>query len=115
MGKTRPTFTDWQMPSHDPNRSQDENLEQFLLADVWLNWWQNRSSQLRDLDGLELIRAISPKMFTDRNEQPRYPQLLTKIVTWLLYLEPPSHACEFVLDVISDSLSQISPQHCSQR
>jgi hypothetical protein len=101
---------DWQMPSHNPNCSQDENLEQFLLADVWLNWWQNRSSQLRDLDGLELIRAISPKMFTDRNEQPRYPQLLTKIVTWLLYLEPPSHACEFVLDVISDSLSQISPQ-----
>jgi Family of unknown function (DUF5724)/Domain of unknown function (DUF4132) len=106
----------WQMPSYDPQLSRDENLPHFLLADVWENWWQERPTNLRDADGLELVRALSPAVLQEtENPHIRYSELLRVILTWLLYLHPPTAtAPEFVLDVISDLFSQISEQEWQQ-
>lgn len=43
------------------NWQLSENYENFPLADVWENWWQQRTPRLRDEDGLELLRMIAPK------------------------------------------------------
>ncbi|MGD1898103.1 MAG: HEAT repeat domain-containing protein [Phormidesmis sp.] len=47
------------LPLYRLKKSREENIEQFPLVQVWLNWWQNRPASLRDEDGLEGIRAIA--------------------------------------------------------
>ncbi|ELS31283.1 MULTISPECIES: DUF4132 domain-containing protein [Pseudanabaena] len=42
-----------------PDISHEENLANLPLAEVWQEWWQNRSPELRDADGYELLRAIA--------------------------------------------------------
>ncbi|MBD2092287.1 DUF4132 domain-containing protein [Microcoleus sp. FACHB-1515] len=51
----------WKFPRINPKLSREENLERLPLSDVWLNWWRDRTDDLRDPDGLELIRAIVPR------------------------------------------------------
>jgi hypothetical protein len=52
---------DWRFARLDPNLSPESNLATLPLSDVWLNWWRDRPTTLRDADGLELIRAIVPQ------------------------------------------------------
>jgi hypothetical protein len=49
----------WQFPAVDNKLSAAENLSRLPLADVWQNWYQGQRA--KDEDGLELMRAISPR------------------------------------------------------
>ena len=51
----------WNFPRYDPRLSHEANLSRLPLNDVWQNWWHDRPSTLRDPDGLELLRAITPQ------------------------------------------------------
>jgi hypothetical protein len=124
---------DWNFPRIDPRLSREENLALLPLADVWENWWQNRSAPLQDEDGLELFRVISPSFerFNEvRNDGTAgatqqqalkqltstfqslarealslcYPHLVQAIADWLLYLHPPQLSMGFVLDAIATLL-----------
>ena len=53
----------WKFPWFQKNLSPTENLARLPLADVWENWYH--SDRPKDEDGLELIRAISPRYKTD--------------------------------------------------
>lgn len=134
---------DWNFPRIDPRLSREENLALLPLADVWENWWQDRSAPLRDEDGLELFRAISPSFerFNEiRHDETagaaqqqqalkqltstfqslaskalslRYPHLVQAIADWLLYLYPPQQSMRFMLDAIA-TLLQIIPVEALQ-
>ena len=46
-------------PSPDFTKPQEENWETLPLADLWLNWWETRPAEMRDPDGLEIVRALA--------------------------------------------------------
>jgi hypothetical protein len=128
----------WEFPRIDPKLSYEENVALLPLADVWENWWQNRTAQLQDKDGLEFLRVIRPsfeRFDRVRNDETggdssqqdalkkltssfqslasesltlRYPHLVQAIADWLLYLHPPQQSIEFGLDAIA-TLLQIIP------
>jgi Family of unknown function (DUF5724)/Domain of unknown function (DUF4132) len=127
----------WGFPNIDPALSSEENLALLPLADVWENWWQSRPALLRDGDGLELLRAISPRFdrfshrFGEENveeAQPQdelqrlassfqslagesltlqYPHIVRTMADWLLYLHSPQQSIDFVLDAIAELLQMI--------
>src|SRR6185503_12415388 len=43
----------------DPKKSAAEDRQHLPLADVWENWWLTRGLELRDPDGMELLRAMA--------------------------------------------------------
>jgi HEAT repeat protein len=120
----------WGFPWPSPTLSQEENLAVLPLADVWENWWQQRSAELRDEDRFELLRAILPDVAKfntliqavdsqdllqsletslenfsdDENETLRYPNQMQAIVRWLLYFHPPEKAQSFLLDALATVL-----------
>lgn len=126
----------WRFPRIDLKRSPEENLERLPLSDVWLNWWHDRSDLLRDVDGLELVRAIAPRL-NHHSDQPRetestqpaslieqvvrdlqahvgqpqpplrYPHQIDHIIRWLLYLHPPEQLFDYCLDAIATLLNTI--------
>lgn len=128
---------DWRFPHIDPKLSMEENLERLPLSDVWLNWWRDRATDLRDVDDLELVRAIVPRFHhrpdpfstsPDSTEQPsltdrvladlhahagetpsslRYERQINSIIQWLLYLHPPEQVFEYYLDAIATFLSTL--------
>jgi hypothetical protein len=127
----------WGFPSIEPKLSQDENLALLPLADVWQNWWQDRTAQLQDEDGLELLRATRPSFepfnhvrndeaggeahqretlkrltvsfqsFASDSLTLRYPHLVQTVADWLLYLHPPQQSIDFVLDAIATLLQTL--------
>jgi hypothetical protein len=125
----------WYLPKVNFNLSREENLALMPLGDIWENWWQNRPAQLRDEDGLELLRAISPDFedFTDTTwedededtphpnlfqalisslETPvvselRYPLVVDTVLEWLLYAHYPQQGIGFVMDAIATLLQHI--------
>lgn len=117
-----------QFSSVDLRLSQSENLANLPLSDVWENWWQQRTPELRDEDGLELLRAIAPtfgkrdqtdgstvensthlqsltttleNLVTLPKESLRYPVLVYSVIRWLIYLYPPEQVSEFILNAIA--------------
>ncbi|MBD1909122.1 DUF5724 domain-containing protein [Leptolyngbya sp. FACHB-8] len=127
----------WKFPQIDPKLSQEQNLERLPLSDVWLNWWRDRDEATRDVDGLELVRAIAPrfnyrpdpygreKTATDQASLPervlselqsqvgqtnsslRYPDQINSIIRWLLYLHPSEQTFVYCLDAITLLLNTI--------
>jgi hypothetical protein len=127
----------WNFLHIDPQRSSEENLERLPLSDVWLNWWRDRDDALRDVDGLELVRAIAPRFndcsdsFDTEKESTnhpslidrvladlqahtgqnlpslRYPHQIDSIVHWLLCLYPPEQIFDYCLDAIATLLNVI--------
>jgi len=118
-----------------PELSQEENLQRFPLAEIWLSWWHERSEDLRDEDGNELLRAIALSLREDlrfsfifgmtkpplwarklRNQfQPqikelRYENLVAPILSWLLWLEMDNIDRDFLLDAAEHTLASID-QH----
>ncbi|MBC7804757.1 MAG: DUF4132 domain-containing protein [Akkermansiaceae bacterium] len=49
----------WNFPTPDLTKTAEQDMERFPLREIVTAFWDNRSSDLRDADGLELIRAQS--------------------------------------------------------
>lgn len=99
-------------------------LKELPLREIWEGWLKARKKSLRDKDGLELYRAQlvnefhSDYSFEEKTtwakrspaRQPlhdllqfdfpklRYPQLVERLLDWLLLLEPPAQANAFLID-----------------
>ena len=124
----------WGFSDIDPRLSRSENFANLPLSDVWENWWQQRTPELRDDDELELFRAISPALehrnqddlsdienqeilnslqITLENlveplfESLQYSYIVRSIVKWLIYLHPPQKSPEFILNAIAQILQVI--------
>src|SRR6185436_18139409 len=46
-------------PHPDPKKPAAEDRQHLPLADVWESWWQARGPELRDADGMELLRTMA--------------------------------------------------------
>lgn len=120
----------WWFPTPNHAKSRDTQLPP--LADIWLDWRNQRSDDLRDPDGLELLRALiwgtfanewqytywktwaqrSPgrrrvaAAFSGGNEPPklRYPLVTLSVLNWLLFLLPTDDS-DYLLDAIETAFA----------
>lgn len=124
----------WGFTRPDPNTPIEKDRENFPLREVWETWWQNRPAAQRDKDGLEILRALAPGHLRTRSihlavgrEVPawiqaiqtelygkphalNYPAQAGLILHWLLRLQAPSGAADFLLEAIERTLSLIPPE-----
>jgi len=96
-------------------------VKRLPLADIWLGWWRNRPSELRDTDGFELLRMMAlvvhehsrsgPQAIeaAGQRHQLRYAWIVDHIMQWLLVGYPPSGAVPFILDALETSLALVPP------
>lgn len=78
------------------------------LRDVWQAWWDTRPAEQRDPDGFELLRTTVPTTASNSREL-RYLRLVTGIIAWLLYLNPPAGASDFLLDAVETQFARVPP------
>ena len=106
--------------------SREENLANLPLVEVWQEWWEGRSTELRDEDGYDLFRVNV--LFFQKNfyfnepipewlkscerflvielEELKYKGLVNTLVNWLVYFYPPN-GIDFLLDAAQFSLATI--------
>ncbi len=114
-------------PYPQEHKSLAEQLEQIPLWDTWFAWWQDRSKQLRDDDGLEVVRAktVFPTEFIRDNDtlakfskklygscdftKLKQKLITTRLVSWFFVIELNSEALDFLLDGFETSLA-LTPQ-----
>ena len=118
-------------PHPDGELPVAEDRERLPLAATWETWWQTRGPELRDDDGLELLRAMARANFLTRSfgaakEAVRQFPVMTEtvfgktpqtekerawmahtIILWLLRLFPPAGAVEFSLAAAENSLALV--------
>jgi hypothetical protein len=116
-------------PHPDPKMPASEDREHLSLAEVWENWERSRGQELRDPDGMELLRALAwfdfsggsyhgpadmVKAFPDAvktvfGEIPddKYERrwITRCVLQWLLRLQPPAGCVEFVLNAAESALA----------
>lgn len=117
--------------------SRAENLQRLPLAEVWQAWWESRPDELRDEDGLELLRAsmaIAPlhsqlpnQSFFFSFEASAEPDWVDElrsqwftavedlqssrvqsIVEWLCYLYPPATTADILLKAAQLTIASIN-------
>ncbi len=115
----------------------DDEAEQATppLNDLWETWWNQRPAELRDTDGLELLRATVAAQFQNNSYagrwhektlasvkaihntvygeaaklQPKHSSVVDKVLQWLLYAHPvPPAAVDFLLDAVESSFARVS-------
>jgi hypothetical protein len=126
----------WDFPSPNrrrPAKGQEKNLP---LANVWCEWLETRSPELRDNDGLELVRAqaLLPACVTNRNPRGmdwadslparktmsdalmgpanlpelKYQRVLGFLLDWLVFLSR-CRATDFLLDALETAQALVPP------
>ncbi|MCC5787726.1 MAG: DUF4132 domain-containing protein [Phycisphaerales bacterium] len=104
--------------SHDDPKSDARTV--LPLADVWLDWLENRRISTRDADDLELVRVwIWSLQYADFLHEVRKhlpgierwsaERAIGNVADWLLAVQQPSGAVDFVLDLLEDGLSEQKP------
>ncbi|MHC4866998.1 MAG: DUF5724 domain-containing protein [Planctomycetota bacterium] len=110
--------------------SLEEDLPRLPLAEVWQDWCAGRGNEMRDEDGLELVRLLvqthlsSPyraKGWWKKGvkalfggsyvEKARYSDHFHSLGLWLVKLEPHGREVVFLLDAAEMSLGLIGPGH----
>ncbi len=119
-------------PNPNPKVPLAEDLEHLPLAETWKNWLQSRGAELRDADGMELLRTLawyhfsSPRYVLNDELSKRYPEAIKlifgddikpnsekpwrirNVLGWLLRLQPTAGGVEFALDAAESSLALVS-------
>lgn len=122
---------DYGFPRPDAKKSAEEDRARLPLVDVWENWWLTRGPDLRDPDGMEILRAIVRFQFCHgsyhdvedigKNHPEATKAVIGKIVTgkrprlwkvrgilnWLIRLHPPKGGVEFALDALESALALV--------
>ncbi|WP_200892473.1 DUF5724 domain-containing protein [Aliterella atlantica] len=113
----------WGFPHPNITQPLEDDIKRLPSREVWETWWHENSSQLRDDDGFELLRALAAltnsnySHFKDaswwQNAQQnlfantdnlRYPHIVLGICRWLIRLYPvPMAAVDFLLDAVTAS------------
>jgi HEAT repeat protein len=118
-------------PQPDPHLPLDQAFPQLPLYTVWESWYQSRPQQLRDPDGLELLRAmVLARLFnsgwhgTGRSiaqvpvELQRhfdlrldfslnYQPIIQGVLAWLVRAHPAEGETDLLLDALEDSVGRI--------
>jgi len=118
-------------PHPDPRKTLAEDREHLPLAEVWENWWPSRGPELRDADGMELLRALAwfeflvgsyrdplemAKLYPDGtktilgeipNEKQRRRWNIGSLLHWLIRLDPPVGGAAFALDATEGALALV--------
>ncbi len=131
----------WGFAHPDRKKSPDTQESKLPLAEIWKSWYSGRAAQLKDDDGLELVRAQlwadlctgwegqrwkvwsqaseSRKKFAEviSGGQPeptlRYPGVVKSVIQWLLYLFPrDSH--DYLLDALEAAYSMVPADDMQQ-
>jgi len=126
----------YQFPIPDARIPATQDVAYLPLADVWIDWWQNHPAEMRDQDGLELLRAIALlamrwndgrdhvfstkkrialSQFGDKNaKKVRYPWTIKHVLAWMLRLDAPAGAAEFLLDAVETSFALVPAEELSK-
>lgn len=112
----------WKFPGPD---HITQNKNRLPLRELWETWWA-RPKELRDADGLELLRVLAglwgyrkeyrfaeidwwqdaiQSLFVDAS-QLRYSTIIQRICQWLL-LYPLAGAVDFLLDAIATTFTSV--------
>ncbi|PSB40389.1 DUF5724 domain-containing protein, partial [Chamaesiphon polymorphus] len=126
----------WKFPLFQNDLSPAENLARLPLADVWENWYHsNRLRDEDDSELIRAIaprycasidrygklteyldystspyyglRTAFDKSFAGIKLDLRYPELVDRIIYWLLYLHPQSQKIEFRLNLLTHVLATL--------
>lgn len=118
----------WGFPVPRPGAALEEDMTRLPLKDVWTDWWRNRPAEMRDKDGLELLRAMTLLLKSPANYLRNIPQWqknaakklfpavdreadrqfsTANIIQWFLCIDPPHNGAEFLLDGIETALSMV--------
>jgi hypothetical protein len=118
-------------PHPDPKIPAAEDRQHLPLAELWESWWRSRGPDLRDADGMELLRAmawydfaIEPyrgpgemvKLFPEAcaavfGEVPSESAIdrwkVRNLLSWLLRLHSPAGSVDFTLDAAESALALV--------
>jgi hypothetical protein len=119
-------------PGPDPAQPPEEDAGRLPLRETWERWYAERPKKLLDRDGLELLRArvwwpqqgrvwkgvvarFGKKwgdylQFATRGLTPqplKHPDLVGKVLDWLLHLHTPLGAVDFLLDAVEASFALV--------
>ena len=109
----------------DRRKPVEEQLEKFILKDVWLNWYDHRPAGQRNADGFEIVRmmfmthwAHGPKWLRERAKEPlridlKYNHLIAPIIKWIVVLRPMA-ASDFLLDQMETLCADIPPEKLAE-
>lgn len=118
-------------PAHiglpNPRADTDIHFEQVPLGRIIREWWQQRPAELRDADGLELVRmwvllhydqkenaaGFFKRLLGRKGDRLKlaYPSLLKQYLVWLLHEFQPARALDFLLDSIEHRLVDYRPEY----
>ena len=118
-----------------PGRFESEaDTRPVPLQEVWERWWVERPADMRDADGLELLRAMvvassqldhplyrqqvpawvltTIALVIGRPQPLNYSSMAHSILYWLLRHQPqPEWAPDFVLDAVETTFALIPQEH----
>jgi hypothetical protein len=121
----------WGFREPDPSQPHEQDLERLPLRDLWQQWYASRPAELKDADGMELIRAsalaglYSSRWLGNHKEigeiekqnqklfdvtldfNLRYLRLVQSILHWLQCAYPIPGEADFLIAALEDSLSRI--------
>ncbi len=110
-----------------PRKSEDAAAADTVpLADVWRSWALQRPDQLRDRDGLELLRALMTEVGGPVWKSPSVERLkgiaqwsrgvhfLFGILEWCIAWDPPAGVPEFLLDGLEESIAALTSADYSE-
>lgn len=130
----------WEFREPSVQKRRDKQREKLPLAETWIGWLNDRPTNLRDVDGLELVRAMlwldachyrntpfqdwiedAPhrKAFVDAftGGEPafelRYKEIVRKVLEWLLFLFPVD-ARDYLLDAMETAFARVPEKDMAQ-
>ncbi|MEQ8845896.1 MAG: DUF5724 domain-containing protein [Phycisphaerales bacterium] len=114
IGQNFPSVSEW---CYDRLDYVSLKLDDLPLRDVWLRWLAERPGELRDDDGLEIVRVWAlttgrttsdwqrqlPAPLSDRNQHQPF-RSFSNLCSWLPLLEPNKNAIEYLVQAAEDTL-----------
>lgn len=128
----------WQLNYHNRDENKQETLEQIRermpLKHILLPWFESRPANLRDADGLELVRASWMLNRLDEELDDDLPKWVAKgfapltrhkaktlkydatshLFGWFKAIFPAVNAGDFLLDGLEESLASLTPEQVSE-
>jgi hypothetical protein len=104
----------------------EEDISNLPLAEIWQRWNEERGAETRDEDGLELLRAwlefrpsqggiyYAHEKAPDDYMPRRYGVVVERLVAWLLRMQNPPKAPDFVLDYLEANYAQVTDEMLEQ-
>ena len=89
-----------------PPSATGEGAARLPLHEIWQTWWNTRPKNQRDPDGFELLR-VTVRNGAPKSRQLRYSQIVRGVIDWLLYLNPPANAPDFLLDAVETQFARV--------